>query len=213
MLNLRFSDQLVLPFFRDDFHVSFSGFLLNLPVPLQMSRPALEGNRCFFIHLGIALGLHPFLLQTIFRYSAGNILRKLKEQWFEDLLASVLSYCDLVDANSLSFLWPRELDGYYICFLSGNLNCPILTTFRSSRATSNAGLKEVLVHCDGSHFTLLRPRFPTASNGRGFQVIGQLVSWARASGMTVQENVSQEIEGISEEERSIDGVLRKVLSM
>jgi hypothetical protein len=134
------SDQQCIQFYRDDFHVSYSSFLQNLPIDLQMSRAALEGNRCFFIHLGIAVGIHPFLLQTIFRYSTFNILNKTKstflfllffsfvfvsyvispvislsaflrsfyvDPWFEDLLMSIVTYCDLVDANALSFLWPK----------------------------------------------------------------------------------------------------------
>jgi hypothetical protein len=83
IFNLHFaSGQQFIPFYRDDFHVSYSSFLQNLPIDLQMSRAALEGNRCFFIHLGIAVGIHPFLLQTIFRYSTFNILNKIKSEFF-----------------------------------------------------------------------------------------------------------------------------------
>ncbi len=56
-----------LTFERDDFHVSFTGFLQFLPSELQMARSAMEVNRCFFIHVGIAIGVHPFLLQIACR--------------------------------------------------------------------------------------------------------------------------------------------------
>ena len=61
-------------FHQDDFHVSFGSFLSHLPVELQMSRSAVETNRCFFLHLGIATRIHPFALQTAFRYYASIAL-------------------------------------------------------------------------------------------------------------------------------------------
>lgn len=65
-----------LQFAQDDFHVSFGGFLEHLPVELQMSRSAVETNRCFFLHLGIATAVHPFVLQTAFRYYASEALNQ-----------------------------------------------------------------------------------------------------------------------------------------
>ena len=36
----------------------------------------LESNRCFFLHLGVGIGIHPFALQSLFRISAMDILSK-----------------------------------------------------------------------------------------------------------------------------------------
>lgn len=64
-------------FFRDDFSVSYEPFLRSLPAELIVSRAATETNRCFFIHLGVAMNVHPFALQTAFRSLAmRRILQK-----------------------------------------------------------------------------------------------------------------------------------------
>lgn len=57
-------------FHRDDFSVTFAPFLHALPPDLQLSRPAIETNRCFFIHLGVAMSVHPFVLELVLRYLA-----------------------------------------------------------------------------------------------------------------------------------------------
>lgn len=85
-------------------------------------------------------------------------------QWYEDLLTSVINYCDLVDANALSILWPKEFDNYYFCFISGNLQHPVITTFKKNNKVPVEQLQEVIIHCDGSHFTLLRPRMSPQTN-------------------------------------------------
>ena len=54
----------VLTFHRDDFHVLFSPFLKSVPTDLQMEKSVVETNRCFFLHLGVAMGLHPYALQV-----------------------------------------------------------------------------------------------------------------------------------------------------
>ena len=79
-------------FYSDDYQVSFAGFLQHLPFELQMTRSAMETNRykltvpafdlelcyimgrCFFLHLGIAVSIHPFALQTAFRYYASKAM-------------------------------------------------------------------------------------------------------------------------------------------
>jgi len=57
-------------FHRDDFSVTFSPFLHALPPDLQLCRSAIETNRCFFIHLGVAMSIHPFVLELVLRYLA-----------------------------------------------------------------------------------------------------------------------------------------------
>lgn len=203
----------------DDFHASFQGFLQPiLPPELQVARSAVESNRCFYLHLGIATGLHPYLLQCHFRAQALHLLAVAKAQqanannggadgvlWFADLLESVLGYAGFVDANVLCLLWPRELDPYRICFISGSTR-PIFSVFQkkstaSSSASSSPGpLIEVLLYCNGSHFTLLRPRnLAQNTTTSGFRVIDRLLVEARRQGLTVQENQvlsAQEVLGL-----------------
>ncbi len=62
-----------------DFHVTFNNFLKELSPELQMARSAIEVNRCFFLHLGVAVRIHPFLLQIAFRNIAANLLNQLSK--------------------------------------------------------------------------------------------------------------------------------------
>lgn len=103
-------------------------------------------------------------------------------------------YGALVDANMLCFLWPRELNPFRVCFISGPLTQPLISCFepppsvlqqgatRSDNAVNATlsanpadNLTEVILRCSGDHFTLLRPVNQQPANGgadstRGFQV-------------------------------------------
>ena len=73
LLQLRFTTPQgikQISFHRLDFFISFLRFF-NPPrgwgkeeSMLKSSREAIETNRCFFIHLGIAINVHPFALQV-----------------------------------------------------------------------------------------------------------------------------------------------------
>ncbi len=43
-------------------------------------------------------------------------------------------------------------------------------------------------------------------------MINQIVAFGKMTQCTVQENVSMELEGVTEEERSIEGIVRRLLS-
>mmetsp|Transcript_200 Transcript_200/g.385 ORF Transcript_200/g.385 Transcript_200/m.385 type:complete len:126 (-) Transcript_200:1365-1742(-) len=85
LLHLRFSTPQgikQIAFHRHDFYISFLRFF-NPPggwgpeqQQLKNTREAIETNRCFFIHLGIAINVHPFALQTYFRHIAASIAAK-----------------------------------------------------------------------------------------------------------------------------------------
>jgi hypothetical protein len=83
------------------------------------SEGASEPNRCFWIHMGVAVGFHPFALQALFRHRAAMICCDKAESNVTEILSSVQEYGGLVDANSLSFLFPKEFKGIRICFISG----------------------------------------------------------------------------------------------
>lgn len=90
-----------------------------------LDTPALrETNRCFFIHLGVALGVHPLAMQAIFRAHSDLLLKRLHLalsqktheddqrfdvlNMFEASLKSVLQHNDMVDAPILGIVWPQE---------------------------------------------------------------------------------------------------------
>jgi hypothetical protein len=90
-----------------------------------LQTPALrEINRCFFIHLGVALGLHPVAMQAIFRGHSDALLKRIQlalsqkthedDQRFDEVamlqgaLQSVLSQNDMIEAPILSIIWPQE---------------------------------------------------------------------------------------------------------
>ena len=116
-------------FIKDDFHISFMPFLRRLPADMQVCRSANEANRCFFLHLGVALRLHPFALQLAFRHLTSCVLSKSTSEMEKIVLPSVQEYAGFVDANSLRFLWPREMNRFRICVISGSCKAPIFTCF------------------------------------------------------------------------------------
>jgi hypothetical protein len=90
-----------------------------------LQTPALrEIHRCFFIHLGVALGLHPVALQAVFRAHSDKLLKRIQlalsqkthedDQRFDEVkmlegsLQSVLRPNDMIEAPILSIVWPQE---------------------------------------------------------------------------------------------------------
>lgn len=150
-------------FYKDDYHVSFIPFLRFLSPDLQVSRQALETNRCFFIHLGIAVGMHPFALQTALRYMAAELLRApgsalTDETPAMDIVPTLIEYAGFVDANCLCYLWPDEFRNKRICIISNtSTSRPMFSCFSAINVPDADLEADIIIHCDGSHFTLLRP--------------------------------------------------------
>lgn len=107
------------------------------------------------------------------------LFARTTEDWEKDILASVTQYCGFVDANMLCLLWPLQMQGYRVCFISGPLTRPLISVFQppapsvgdGSASVSEAsavveGLTEIVIRCSGDHFTLLRPLHAPA----GFKV-------------------------------------------
>jgi hypothetical protein len=64
-----------------------------------VSRCRGELHRCFFLHLGIAAGLHPFALQCLFRVAAADILSRPEDEaaiYFGSLSADYVGGCGLM---------------------------------------------------------------------------------------------------------------------
>jgi hypothetical protein len=110
-------------------------------------------NRCFFLHLGIAMQIHPFVLQVIFRqWSAVRQQQCAADDFSRDILSTLNEYSGFVDANSLCFLWPKEFNGARLCFISGSFDCPMFSCFFVKGCPID---RDIIIHCSGSHFTLL----------------------------------------------------------
>jgi len=185
-------------FIKDDFHVTFSAFLKTIPEELQMARSALETNRCFFLHLAVAMNIHPFALQTAFRYLATKKLLQLsKEDMKVDVLNTINEFAGFVDANCLCFLWLQEFNSSRICIISGSNNKPIFSCFSLK---NKRDIRDVIIYCDGSHFTLLKPNY----NSENFCILPQLLMEAEKSGHVVYIN---EIESDNDNINSVTDII------
>ena len=135
-------------FFQQDIGLSYRPLLEKCGVPEDAldDHPAVlkEMNRCFFLHLGMATRLNPFVLQACFRRAARRLLqdtsvalaaavaeaeahpgnKEMEERATELALSApdylfepVLKRSEYVDFDVLSFLWPVELAGFRICLV------------------------------------------------------------------------------------------------
>jgi hypothetical protein len=139
-----------------------------------------EVNRCFFIHLGVALGLHPIALQAIFRAHSSALLRRINvalsekthedDQRFDGLkmwdssLQSVLARNDMIEAAVLGILWPMELQNVRVLiFTVGHTGpqpnaCYLFSPHASADDGDSFNGIDVILKLQGMHFTLLRPQ-------------------------------------------------------
>ena len=145
-------------------------------------------HRCFFLHLGVALGLHPIALQAVFRTHAQVLLQyieaapttKLNEDdnRFDELkqcdssLRSVLNHNALIEAPVLSVLWPQELlelqrVRVLIYTVGPDGPQPHTCYLFSPNESSAEGVPfdgiDVILKLQGMHFTLLQPKTDDAA--------------------------------------------------
>ena len=95
---------------------------------LLTSACANESMRCLFVHLGFAVGIHPFALMVAYRKIASLFLTKppaSSNEAKQNFLAfhgepmnSLLSRGECVDCMSLTAVWPTELDQYQVLIIS-----------------------------------------------------------------------------------------------
>lgn len=176
-------------FSQDDFCVSFSPFLQRIHPALQILSSAIETNRCFFIHLGVAIGVHPFALQTAFRCMAQS---KMNDPSMDtssvsyELLSTVLELAGLVDANVLTCLWPLEFSNTRICFISGPSSKPTISIFQG-KAMEQSSSREIIIRHENSHFTLLRPLSGDINHqNKSFSFLSEFVKDASRNKVAVQ---------------------------
>lgn len=148
-----------------------------------------EANRCFFIHLGVALGLHPVALQAIFRAQSDLLLKRIQlalsqktdedDQQFDVVkmldasLQSVLQHNDMIDAPVLSAVWPQEfqeLQNVRVLILTmGHAGpqpaaCYLFSPSTPADSADSFNGIDVILKLQGMHFTLLRPQIEDASS-------------------------------------------------
>jgi hypothetical protein len=101
-----------------DYDQVFNNFLSD---DLRGSREADEGHRCFYLCLGRALRIHPFVLASCFRLIAKqlpDILDETQSAIRYDSLDSVPSYNGLVDFMALRYVWVTEFDEYQFSLIT-----------------------------------------------------------------------------------------------
>ena len=135
-------------FLQQDIGLSYRLLLQKSGVPADVldAHPAAvgESNRCFFLHLGLATGLNPFVMQACFRRAARTLLQEnsaalaaavaaaeaapgnsaLEERATELALSApdylfepVLRRSEYVEFDMLAYLWPVEMERFRICLV------------------------------------------------------------------------------------------------
>lgn len=103
----------------------------------------------------------------------------------KEIVQSVLNFSGFVDANALVYIWPKEMQRCRICLISGDLRHPIFCCFYPANVPDVNSLNDIIIHSDGSHFTLLKPA--VAENSASFSVLSTLLQVARSGGCIIQE--------------------------
>ena len=128
-----------------------------------------EINRCFFLHLGVGVGLHPLAFEIAYRKFAKMVIEKSEP---DDVCVmasqSVLDRDEFVDCMALASMWPTEFDEYQILIVNldqdGHFNVNQgFTHFRPPHTrmvdqhTGGWLGKDIVLTLQGGHFTYLEP--------------------------------------------------------
>lgn len=151
-------------FHQENYGQSFKPFLSHIDSDIVEScQSTLESLRCSFIHLGIALNIHPFKLQLLMRSKAIEIINDINNElklFFEDPLNDLLTPSSLVDLAILQLIWLNEdFKGARIMVLSFECNNDGMSRFKSNAVyepLEHSGL-DIILKLQDVHFTLLIP--------------------------------------------------------
>ena len=130
-----------------------------------------EGMRCFLLHLGVAVGIHPIALGLALRKCASRLLANGMSRGAD--LESFDTFSGFIDASAMVAMWPEELDDYQILIINpdehGICNSHGFTLLRPmvTRNIDENGEwrgKDVIMLLQNNHFTLLKPREGTTQN-------------------------------------------------
>jgi len=189
----------------------------------------METNRCFFLHLGIMAGVHPFALQASFRREARRQLDELdaapptnddwemaKREAKRWALESLWGRSEYVDAQVLQYVWPAEFDDVRILIVPmvnydldrdcGDIKTLYLYTPRDvQRKYTNSnnewiGRDMIVAHYLG-HFTLLIPDAAAEAKAAAKEAAkAAKAATAAAKGEKVAEKDSEDSDSEGEEE-------------
>ena len=147
-----------------DYGVSFRPFLVNhASANMCYNGAAVETNRCFFIHLGVATKLSPILLEAYFRVYGQSLMTQASFHHdvldglggVIDVVDSVMGYAGFVDASILAYLWPIDFNGFRIAVLSEESSNLIISVFNNDINGDNSKHIDIALRYSGSHFTSL----------------------------------------------------------
>ncbi len=152
-----------LDFVEFDYGIAFGPFLHGFDDRLLNSSAALETFRCFFLHLGVGTGIHPFALQEMFRHHCHTIIDDIPEESraiYEESIQSVLNRMtvgddnNFVDSHVLTACWPVEFDQVRVLIVNHHIDPPQCTLFDPSNDPSSQR-SEVVLRLHGGHYTAL----------------------------------------------------------
>ncbi len=160
-----------------DYGASFVKFIDNNNIEYNdfNARIINEPNRCFFVTLGVVMGINPIVVQYFFRK---EIIKQLKnfrtlasdnkfiKNEIEDIkkillcYSIALEYGELVDAHILQYIWPNELDQYRIGYINvtGEDTARLVVFQRDENFYSNKGIKnveDIFILFNHNHFSNL----------------------------------------------------------
>ena len=193
-----------------DYGIKFTDFLLPEvlaaehfnPERLKCSAAANESMRCFFLHLGVAVGIHPFALEVAYRKLAVKLLEnppaaesdsEARENYVgfnSDPLASVQSRGNYVDSMALAAIWPKEFDDVQVLIVNltatGSFNKAQGFTHIRPPTAHMIGPdgewlgKDILLTLQCGHFTYLCPQSTNTDENVKTRPIATMLECAKA---------------------------------
>ena len=170
-----------LSFERFDYGVRFTpfldtGFIFDEDTHLvQRCSSAKETFRCFFIHLGLAVAIHPFMLMLQMRQNCRDIMgtddeySNLLKILYGPPLEECIKPSSFIDASVLCAYWPPEMNNFRLLILTFAASNDSLSGFDSISTYTpvNSPLydpvtkawsgEDVILKLQDGHFTILKP--------------------------------------------------------
>lgn len=188
---------------------------------LEKSACVQETNRCFFLHLGVGIGLHPIAFEIAYRKQATQLLNRIDDDDLNVLASqSVLDRDEFVDCMALASLWPREFDEFQILIVNldrdGTFNAH--QGFTHIRAPTSQFVdprtgdwkgRDIVLTLQSGHFTFL---VPTGDNIRD-RPVNTMLDYARKGNFTIATPMELFTPSFEEVDRvSLINLLREFLS-
>ena len=172
-----------LSFDRADYGVRFTPFLDSAFISsedrllVDRCRSANETFRCFFIHLGVAISMHPYMLMLKMRQNCRDIqaadddYSNALKVFYGPPLDECIRPSSFIDASVLCAYWPPEMNGFRLLIITFATSNDSLSGFESISTytpinspqydpVTNAWLGEdIILKLQDGHFNILKPSF------------------------------------------------------